>query len=138
MFVPDCRRLELPSTHGQGTVGGRRHQVMSDARDCARRPAGRMPVSLRGGEMSDLDPNEVARAKKLLQMRGKGDLHRRMAVEMKIKQLPDHVHAAAGGHAAPNGAAAHNAVDHKAAEHHAVNHKVADHKAAAPPKKPSK
>ncbi len=67
--------------------------------------------------MSDPDPKEVARAKKLLQLRGTGDLHRRVAVERKIKQLPDHVHAAAKGRAAPNGAA--------------------DHKAAAPAKKPS-
>jgi hypothetical protein len=34
--------------------------------------------------MSDPDPNEVARARKLLQMRGTGDLHRKIAVETKI------------------------------------------------------
>ncbi len=38
---------------------------------------------------------EVTRAVKLLQMRGAGDPVRKVAVEGKIKQLPDHVHAAA-------------------------------------------
>jgi hypothetical protein len=38
---------------------------------------------------------EVTRAVKLLQMRGAGDPVRKVAVERKIQQLPDHVHAAA-------------------------------------------
>jgi hypothetical protein len=61
--------------------------------------------------MSGPDPNEVARAKKLLEKRGTGDLHRKVAVEMKIKQLPDHVHAAAKAHSASKGGSSHRAAD---------------------------
>jgi hypothetical protein len=40
-------------------------------------------------------PDEVHRAVKLLQMRGSGDDYRKLVVERRIKELPDHVHAAA-------------------------------------------
>ena len=43
------------------------------------------------GPKTDPDQAQVARAAKLLQARGTGDAHRQLAVEMKIKQLPDHV-----------------------------------------------
>jgi hypothetical protein len=49
--------------------------------------------------MSD-HPVEVQRAVKLLEMRGSGDPHRRLAVERQIKKLPAHVHAAAKAHLA--------------------------------------
>ena len=41
------------------------------------------------------DDADVARARKLIEMRGTGDLHRQVAIERKIKALPPHIHAAA-------------------------------------------
>ena len=46
-------------------------------------------------ESSKADPADVHRAAKLLELRGSGDVHRRVAVERKLRELPDHVHAAA-------------------------------------------
>lgn len=44
-----------------------------------------------GDPKSDVKRAQAARARKLLQMRGTGDVYRRAAVERKLKQLPHHV-----------------------------------------------
>ncbi len=87
------------------------------------RPAALEPALELEENMTDtkVDDAEVARARKLIQMRGTGDnLHRKIAIERKIKALPPHILAA-------------TKADKPAAAH--VTKPAAKAKASAPAKK---